>query len=71
MNIEKNIPVPGASAAVLATMKKMEIGDSFLVENVGEYFRANMQRLKKHPSLQGRKFITRKILGDLRVWRGE
>lgn len=69
MIIEKNIPVPGASTLMLSSMIKMEVGDSFLIGNVGVHVRSNMQRLKNHPSLLGRKFITRKIGADLRVWR--
>ncbi len=69
MNIEKNIPIPGFNLVTLDLMSKMEIGDSFLIENPSKHARSYLQRFKSHSTLAGKKFITRSIENNLRVWR--
>ncbi len=71
MIIEKNIPVPGFNVAILETMSKMEIGDSFLVGTSSKYARMYLQRFKTNEILTGKKFISRTVDGGLRVWRSE
>lgn len=66
--IEKNIPVPGFADLLNATLAKMEVTDSFLIDMAGDNnLRMTLYRRMKQAA--PREFITRSVDGGTRVWR--
>jgi hypothetical protein len=71
LKIDKDIPPPkqyGRAAVQKYPWKEMEIGNSFLVKQVGPSFPAQARNASR---LYGRKFVARKVSGGYRVWRVE
>ena len=66
--IEKNIPVPGFADFLNATLAKMEVTDSFLIDMAGDN-NLRMTLYRKMRKASPREFITRTVDGGTRVWR--
>ena len=67
--IEKNIPVPTRAkhgTGITATARKMEVGDSFLVEGPA---RKGIYTYLRY--LAPMRFTTRTVDGGIRIWRVE
>lgn len=67
ITIEKDIPMPGIGEHISMAFAKMEIGDSFLLENVDTNLRATLYRKIKQAA--PREFLTRTVEGGTRIWR--
>ncbi len=62
--IEKNIPIKGTKRPSKYPFDKMQVGDSFLVDNEkAGSIRSLIYRVG------GKKFRTRSVKGGIRVWR--
>ena len=72
LTIEKGIPIPPKRHTInkgwVATLRRMEVGDSVLFENRKQAGGA-IQELKRNKD--PRKFVTRTVDGGIRVWRFE
>jgi hypothetical protein len=70
--IEKNVPIPAplvrtSHSELNSTLTKMEVGDSFLINDVRKGIRDVAHQYGRE---HGRKFATRKVgEGALRIWR--
>lgn len=65
--IERGIPIPpkgGERTGLTATLRALDVGDSFLIANEKERLRA-----LHFASRAGVKIATRKVEGGIRVWR--
>lgn len=70
MYIEKNIPVPKHRHGSITDMaKKMEIGDSVLVEDSAVNNRSVVESLRRAIRRFGGKSSYKKVDGGVRVWR--
>ena len=82
LKIEKGIPIPDSdnNLVVTATLKKMEVGDSFFVEGAKHsQLSSRISQLKKQEAFKLWNFITRKETKEIeygqtkiegvRVWR--
>ncbi len=67
--IEKGIPVPEMGEASKYPFSQMEIGDSFLIPNKKTSQTGYMTN--KYALKYGRKFVSRQVGNDVRVWRTE
>ena len=70
MEIEKGIPIPQAktrNSKYKNTIMKMDIGDSFLLENATEIERSRFIQASRR--YMPRQFVSRKVEGGIRVWR--
>jgi hypothetical protein len=73
--IEKNVPIarvvnngkPRDDSGLKGTMRRMEVGDSFLATNSKPVVRQTAQILRRE--FIGRKYVTRSVDGGVRVWR--
>ena len=69
--IEKNVPIPQKLApnSLVATLCKMEIGDSIFLENPtqAKVSQARQTATRKSSFV----FVTRKVDGGVRFWRAE
>lgn len=69
--VEKNIPVPNARRQY--PWRRMEVGDSFFLS--GDFPAAKRSVIAcsaaSFGKRSGKKFITRRVEGGLRVWRVE
>ena len=69
LKIEKGIPLPDAStpnAGFTATIKRMEVGDSFFMPGKQPNISGRLSYLQKTTE---RKFATRKEGDGVRIWR--
>ena len=69
IKIEQNIAPPRSGTTIGVTLDQMQVGDSFLLDNVTVDLRQNLHLQMRKRKLAGKKFISRTILGDVRVWR--
>ncbi len=73
--IEKNVPICSIGLAggvrkensLKGTMRRLEVGDSFLATNSRNVVSATAQLLRREFS--GRVYVTRSVDGGIRVWR--
>jgi len=66
VEIEKGIPIPEKSS-LIATLRKMELGDSVLSDMSHDSTRSTASKVKRE---KGWRFTVRKVGGGgIRVWR--
>ena len=66
IKIDKGIPLPDNISDYARTLTQMEVGDSFLITTITSSQRSMLYRkMKQH----GKKFVSRAVVGGLRVWR--
>ncbi len=76
--IEKNVPIapiapvvnngkPRDDSSLKGTIRRMEVGDSFLATNSREVVSTTAHFLKREFS--GRVYVTRSVDGGVRTWR--
>jgi len=66
--IEKGIPIPTKfrNSGIAATMRAMEVGDSFVAPGKNSSIRSNMAYITRRT---GRKFVARQEGEGVRIWR--
>lgn len=67
MKIDKHIDMPEEKKRLNLPYDKMEVGDSFLVTNLGLQRICNANYIYGRKS--GKKFTARKLAEGIRVWR--
>jgi hypothetical protein len=74
--IEKNVPIAKIignrdahrdDSSFKGTVRRMEVGDSFLATNSKVVARATIQSIRRE--FTGREYVTRSVDGGVRIWR--
>lgn len=69
IKIENNIAPPLSGTTIGVALDKMEVGDSFVLDAAATDVRPYLHIQMRKRKLVGKKFISRAVLGEIRVWR--
>ena len=68
IKIEQNIKPPMGGKTFGIALDQMQVGDSFLLENIEEIRQPLHQQMRKR-KIKGKQFISRTLPEGIRVWR--